>query len=92
MRVLTVNLFNRTLRVYRPRAEHIGFLMTSIGLQLLCALLSPRFMGLISVGFVLMWLVIPCHDPKFGNGRPFFWQRQASLIFGALLIAIISIV
>ena len=88
MRILTVNLFKR--RVRKPRREHIMFLLMAIGWQFVPAVVAPRY-AWINALLVLVWLVVPCADPKFGNGRPFFWQRHVALILGAVLIEFIYI-
>lgn len=38
------------------------------------------------------WLVIPCNDSQFGNGRKFYWIRQAIISASVVACALIILI
>lgn len=40
---------------------------------------------------VAVWLIFPCKDRKFGNGRKYFWMRQTVFSIGTVAVLLIGL-
>ncbi len=75
-----------------PGKNNVLFMVFAILPQLACAfglacVSSPRFGRVAQPAFIFLYMLIPCRDRHFGNGRPFHYVRQA-IFFSAFLLSV----
>jgi hypothetical protein len=77
-------------RLIMPRLNwgHFAIIFSSVGLNLIAALLLHNPFQSVAVA---IWLIIPCKDKQFGNGRKYYWMRQSVFIAGTIITALMGV-
>lgn len=81
--MLTIGLKLRTALWY------IFFIYISIMSNIICSWVFNAPIMAIGVAF---WLIIPCKDKHFGNGRKYYLIRQLLFSVGTIITIIVGIV
>jgi hypothetical protein len=73
-----------------PRLNWVHFVIVFVAIvpnAMLAYLLHSWLQG---IG-VAMWLIIPCSDKQFGNGKKYYWMRQSIFIIGLLITVMLGV-
>lgn len=77
-------------RLIMPRLNwgHFAIIFFAIVPNMITAVLMNSIIPAIVTA---VWLIIPCRDKQFGNGKKYYWVRQSVFIAGTLITVIMVV-
>lgn len=77
-------------RLFMPRLNwgHFLIIFFSVGVNAISAWLLHSPYQAIAVA---VWIIIPCKDKQFGNGKKYYWMRQTIFIAGTIITVMLGV-